>query len=128
MVDSSLISISKLSSVDIVSRRLPGIICAAGESAQRRFIEFFAATIRNPNTRTAYAHAIGKFFSWCEVRQLRLAEIEPVHVSVYVEELLGIVSAPTVKQHLAAIRMLCDWLVVGQIIKSNPVASVRGPK
>ncbi len=51
-----------------------------------------------------------------------------MHVSVYVEELLGIVSAPTVKQHLAAIRMLCDWLVVGQIIKSNPVASVRGPK
>ena len=37
-------------------------------------------------------------------------------------------SAPTVKQHLAAIRMLGDWLVVGQVLPVNPAAAVRGPK
>lgn len=37
-------------------------------------------------------------------------------------------SAPTVKQTLAAIRMLFDHLVVGQIIPTNPAASVRGPR
>ena len=35
---------------------------------------------------------------------------------------------PTVKQHLAAIRMLFDWLVVGQVVAINPAHSVRGPK
>ena len=37
-------------------------------------------------------------------------------------------SVPTVKQHLAAIRMLGDWLVVSQVLLVNPVAAVRGPK
>jgi site-specific recombinase XerC len=37
-------------------------------------------------------------------------------------------SAPTVKQHLAAIRMMFDWMVIGQIVPVNPAASVRGPK
>jgi len=37
-------------------------------------------------------------------------------------------SAPTVKQHLAAIRMLFDWLVTGQAIPTNPAHLVRGPK
>ena len=36
-------------------------------------------------------------------------------------------SAPTVKQHLAAIRHLFDWLVTGQVVQMNPAASVRGP-
>ena len=35
--------------------------------------------------------------------------------------------APTIKQHLAAIRRLCDWLVTGQVIPTNPATSVRGP-
>jgi len=38
------------------------------------------------------------------------------------------VSAPTVKQHLAALRVLFDWLVVGHILKHNPAHAVRGPK
>ncbi len=47
-------------------------------------------------------------------------------VAAYIENHPG--AAPTVKQHLAAIRMLFDWLVTGQIIPTNPAASVRGPK
>lgn len=49
-------------------------------------------------------------------------------MAAYVEYLLTIYSKPTVKQHLAAIRMCMDWLVVGQIIPMNPASSVRGPK
>ncbi len=37
-------------------------------------------------------------------------------------------SAPTVKQHLACLRMLFDWLVTGQVIPSNPAHAVRGPR
>ena len=37
-------------------------------------------------------------------------------------------AAPTVKQHLAAIRMLFDFLVTGQVVPMNPASSVRGPK
>jgi len=36
-------------------------------------------------------------------------------------------AAPTAKQHLAAIRRLFDWLVIGQVMPTNPAASVRGP-
>ena len=37
------------------------------------------------------------------------------------------VRRPPSKQHLAAIRMLGDWLVVSQVIPVNPAAAVRGP-
>jgi integrase len=46
----------------------------------------------------------------------------------YIEELQIEVSAPSVKQPLAAIRMLFDWLVTGQVVPTNPAAAVRGPK
>ena len=102
--------------------RLPAAIGRAGESAAWRFVEFFTATIRNRNTRAAYAQAIGQFFAWCEEHGVRtLAEIKPVVVAAYIENHPG--AAPTVKQHLAAIRMLFDWLVTGQIIPTNPAAS-----
>ena len=39
-----------------------------------------------------------------------------------------VTSAPTVKQHLAAIRGLFDWLVTGHVLETNPAHSVRGPK
>jgi len=107
---------------------LPRVIADAGPRASRRFIEFFTATIRNPNTRLAYARAVGRFFDWCERREIRLGQIEPVIVASYIEELCDRQSRPTVKQHLAAIRMLFDWLVIGQVLPMNPAASVRGPK
>lgn len=36
-------------------------------------------------------------------------------------------AAPSVKQQLAAVRRLFDWLVTGQVVPTNPAASVRGP-
>jgi site-specific recombinase XerC len=108
---------------------VPGIIADAGEHATRRFLEFFAATIRNRNTRTAYLHAAGRFFAWCERHHIgQLADIEPLHVAAYIEALGKDFEKPTVKQHLAAIRMLFDWLVTGQVVATNPAHAVRGPK
>ena len=92
---------------------IPVQVAAAGEHATIRFIEFFTANIRNPNTRAAYARSVGDFFRWCERGGLvRLAAVQPVHVAGYVEQLGKSHAAPSVKQSLAAIRMLFDWLVV----------------
>src|SRR5437773_2117585 len=109
--------------------KLPQAIAKAGEEASWRFIEFFIANIRNKNTRAAYAQAVTQFFKWAEARRItELEKIRPVVVSGYIEELQSTRSAPTVKQHLAALRMLFDWLVLGQVIPTNPASSVRGPK
>ena len=108
---------------------LPVPIVAAGENAQKRFVEFFTANIRNINTRRAYIRAVNDFFIWCERCGIKSVEnIEPLHVAAWVEELTRRKAAPTVKQQLAAIRMMFDWLVVGQIVPINPAAAVRGPK
>ncbi len=108
--------------------RLPAIVAAAGERAQVRFLEFFAASIRNPHTRRAYARAVGEFLAWCEERGVAsIAAVQPLHVAGYVEALTRSHSAPTAKLRLAAIRNLFDWLVIGQVVPVNPAASVRGP-
>src|SRR6516225_3873220 len=107
---------------------LPAIIRAQGERAGRRFIEFFTATIRNRNTRMAYARAVKRFFDWCDDHHLGLEDIEPIVISAYVEELSAEIAKPSVKQHLAAIRQLFDYLVTGGILLSNPAGTVCGPK
>lgn len=108
---------------------LPAPIAAAGNQAAWRFIEFFTANIRNPNTRRAYGRAVGDFFHWCETRRIHaLEQISPTVVAAYIEQRGETLSRPTVKQHLAAVRMLFDWLVVGQVVATNPAHSVRGPK
>ena len=101
---------------------------ARSKQAQRRFWEFFTVHIRNPNTRRAYLIAVWRFADWCGHHGIPLAKVEPMVVAAYVEELTGKLSAASVKQHLAAIRMLFDWLVVGQVLPFNPASSVRGPK
>jgi integrase/recombinase XerC len=53
--------------------------------------------------------------------------VQPLHVAAYIEQLGRERSAPTVKQRLAAIPHLFDWLVTGQVIPVNPASSVRGP-
>src|SRR5271170_8330454 len=109
---------------------VPAIVAAGGDKAMRRFLEFFAVTIDNKNTRDAYLHACRRFFAWCDRREdiAELADIEPMHVAAYICGLGKDFEKPTVKQHLAAIRMLFDWLVTGQVVAANPAHSVRGPK
>ena len=115
--------------VHLPSSSPPALIADAGDKAARRFVEFFTVNIRNPNTRAAYGRAAGAFLRWCEGQGIiSLAGVQPVLVAAYVEQLGRTMSPPTVKQHLACIRMLFDWLVVGQVMPSNPAHSVRGPR
>src|ERR1700733_2365797 len=95
---------------------VPALIADLGEEAAWRYVEFFTANIRNANTRRAYARACNRFFAWCEDRGLMPAAIRPHDVATYIEELQLEVSAPSVKQQLAAIHMLFDWLVIGQVV------------
>jgi site-specific recombinase XerD len=105
---------------------LPTLIETTGRDVQERFLEFFAAQIRNKNTRAAYGRAVGQFFDWAGRQGLSLTSISPIAVSAYVEQHDG--AAATVKQHLAAIRQLFDWLQAGGVIDINPAEPVRGPK
>ena len=107
---------------------VPALIADAGDQAARRFLEYFTANIRNKNTRAAYVHAVAEFTRWCEERGFTLKALEPIVVAAYVEQLQARLAAPSVKQHLAAVRMLFDWLVTGQVVSMNPAASVKGPK
>ena len=108
---------------------VPAIIADLGDQAGWRYVEFFTANIRNPHTRRAYARACRQFFAWCDQRGLALREIRPHDVATYIEQLQAVeASAPAVKQRLAAVRMMFDWLVVGQVMPANPASAVRGPK
>jgi site-specific recombinase XerD len=94
-----------------------------------RYFDFFTSQIRNRNTRVAYFHATNRFSQWCEARGIfDLAAVRPVDVASYVEYVAEHFSKPTAKQHLAALRALFDWMVVGQVIAVNPAHAVRGPK
>lgn len=107
---------------------VPALFLDAGEHSWRRFVEFFSANIRNRNTREAYLRAVLRFSRWCEGKKLRLGQLSPFIIAAYIEEVSSVLSRPSVKQHLAAIRMLFDYLVIGQVMPVNPAAAVRGPK
>ena len=108
---------------------MPSLIVHAGGNAQKRFIEFFAAQIRNRNTRAAYFRAVVDFFDWAEEMEIGgLLDIEPVHVAAWVELKTRSFEPQTVKQQLAALRHLFDWLVTGHVLHTNPASFVRGPK
>ena len=107
----------------VVTRRsasawVPDLVAAAGPRATDAYIEFFTATIRNRNTRMAYARACYQFFHWARENGLTLETVRPFHVAAYIEQMPG--SKPTIKEKLAAIRMLYDFLVIRQLVPVNP--------
>lgn len=111
-----------------VSTFVPAIVSATGERAGETFLEFFAATIRNRNTRDAYVHAVTHFLNWPGIGGLAtLNDVRPLHVAAYIEYCGTQFSAPTVKQRLAALRSLFDWMVRNGTMTNNPAMSVRGP-
>jgi integrase/recombinase XerD len=104
-------------------------IFTAQPHARQRLRDFFSSHIRNKNTRRAYMEAVRQFSAFCTEHDIvDLGQVEPVHVAAFVEDQLLRNSKPTVKQRLAALRMLFDWMVVGQVISVNPAHAVRGPK
>ncbi len=134
----SLIGPSQTHQLAGVFPRMPALFLAAGDDAQYRLLDFLCSTIRNRNTRQAYAHAIERFCLWCESLGLELSQINSLMIARYVEERCPVVrsgstigrplSDPSIKQHLSAIKMLFDHLVTGHIVPVNPAAAVRGPK
>ncbi|MEQ0770901.1 tyrosine-type recombinase/integrase [Paraburkholderia tropica] len=114
--------------LSLTAPTVPALVIAAGDRAGVRFLEFFASAIRNPHTRRAYARAASDFLTWCAGAGVTsITDVQPLHVAAWIELQTQTLSAPTVKQRLAAIRHLFDWLVNGQIVPHNPAASVRGP-
>lgn len=115
--------------VTLAGAHVPALVATAGDRAAYRFLEFFTAQIRNPHTRRAYARAVGEFCAWLDGYGLpSIMAVTSIHIAAYVEELGRTHSAPTVKQRLAAIRMLFDWLATGGVLPFNPATAVRGPK
>jgi len=98
---------------------------AGSPHAARRFWEFFTAEIPNDNTRKAYFCAIRRFDAWCVFRNLDLLQLQPILIAAYIKNLQASLSIPSVKQHLAAIRMLFDYLVVGQVLPMNPESTKK---
>jgi len=110
-------------------RAVPTLVAAAGERARMRFLEFFAANIRNPHTRRAYYRAAEEFLTWCASAGVpSIAAVQPVHVATWIEASTRELAPPSVKQRLAALRHLFDWLVNGQVVPVNPAHTVRGPR
>jgi site-specific recombinase XerD len=97
--------------------------------SEKRFLEFFTAHLANDHTRKAYLNAVKHFATWCDLQGLtQLTNVQPIHIAAYIQTIKSHYAAPTVKQHLAAIRMLFDWLVVGHVMEVNPAHAVRAPK
>src|ERR1700726_4333445 len=91
--------------IPITAPRVPALVAAAGDRAGVRFLEFFAANIRNPHTRRAYYRAAEEFLAWCaEIGVPSIAAVHPVHVAAWIEAATRERAAPSAKQRLAAIR------------------------
>jgi site-specific recombinase XerD len=107
--------------------QVPALISDVGPEATKRYFEFFTVPIRNKNTRIAYYHAIGQFLDWCQKAGFcNIEDIEPITVAAYVERHSG--SPATIKQHMAAIRMLFSWLTEKGILAINPAREVKTPR
>src|ERR1700751_1157207 len=104
---------------------LPAPLFSPTRKAAKRFLEFFTAQINNAHTRRAYMNATRRFAEWCASKDIHeLTQVQPFHVAAFVHDLQDELSPPSVKQHLAAIRMLFDWLVTGMLSRGiQPILS-----
>ena len=107
-----------------LERTFPAILVRAGASACLAADEFFSARISNPHTRTAYAHQVSRFLTWCENEGLELHQVTPGLAGRFLDELPG--GAPTQNQALAGLRHFFDTLVARHAAVLNPFQSVRG--
>src|ERR1700681_4628437 len=119
MPDSELVVVSSK------SFPVPSLITHAWPKTRKKFFEFFTVPIRNANTRAAYYRAIQQFLDWAERPGYQdIEDIEPITVAAYIEVLQRRVAPPTVKQHMAAIRMLFSWLTEKGVLAMNPAREV----
>jgi integrase/recombinase XerC len=117
---------SELAVVSPQTFQAPILIERASPSTRKKFFEFFTVPIRNANTRAAYYRAIQQFLAWAERAGYQdLEDIEPITVAAYIEILQRRAAPPTVKQHMAAIRMLFSWLTEKGVLAMNPAREVK---
>jgi len=108
---------------------IPAFIANEGENAMLKFVDFFIAKIRNENTRKSYYRANELFLNWCSEKGINdIHAIKPFMAGVYMEELAEKHKPATAKLYLSGMRGLFDYLVIKQIIESNPTHSVKAPK
>ncbi|MBV9907640.1 MAG: site-specific integrase, partial [Hyphomicrobiales bacterium] len=116
-----------ISAAPVLGAVVPAIVPDTHARAGERFIEYFAATIRNPNTRAAYMNAVADFLRFEPMARLgSLAEVRSIHVSLYIESLGGRFAPQTVKQRLAALRGLFDWLARHGVLDNSSTSASLG--
>src|SRR4051795_2644979 len=111
----------------------PPIVREAGPGSAYAYADFFKAKISNSNTRKAYKRAVDRFLGWCQLRGLELRQVTSFVVGDYIGHHLldkdgHPLSAPSKKQHLAALRHFFDNQQMYHGVGINPASSVRGPK
>lgn len=114
-----------------VFSRHPGVLANTNLDTLFVILEFFKVKLRNENTRKAYLHAAEEFLLYVShtAPGIELDAILSLHVAAWVDEMERIgLAAASIKQRLAAVRMLFRALVEAQHLKSSPAAHVRGPK
>jgi site-specific recombinase XerD len=82
--------------------------------------------VRNPNTRSAYRVAWRSFLAFCSARQLELESVKAYYVGSGLDQHPG--SRLTQRQHLAAVRLLFDSLMMRGVVEYNPAARARPPR
>lgn len=108
---------------------VPATVSELGRKAERRFVEFFTAHIRNDHTRRSYAHAAAQLSDWLAENGLSLAELEPPEAAAYIKSLEASGKASsTIKARLSALSNLCDYLASNGVLDWNPFKVVRGPR
>ena len=105
---------------------LPGTSESTRAKTAETFLELLGARVRNPNTRSAYRVAWRSFLAFCSARQLELENVKAYHVGAWLDQHPG--SKSTQRQHLAAVRLLFDHLMMRGVVEYNPAARVKPPK
>lgn len=118
---------SQLAVIDLDTLPTPLLFDESPES-RKAFWEYFLVDIENDGTRKTYLGAIRQFSDWCSLNGIDLISIEPIMISMYIKTLKPRLNIPSRKLHLTAIRQLFKWLVVKQIIPSNPATDVTSPR
>ena len=93
---------------------LEGTSESARAKTAETFLELLGARVRNPNTRSAYRVAWRSFLAFCSARGLELESVKAYHVGAWLDQHPG--SRSTQRQHLAAVRLLFDSLMMRGIV------------
>ena len=106
------------------------LLAGTSESARAKtaetFFELLGARVRNPNTRSAHRVAWRSFLAFCSARGHELESVKAYHVGSWLDQHPG--SRSTQRQHLAAVRLLFDSLMMRGVVEYNPAARARPPR